>query len=431
MFTAHFYQRSAIASSLFLFALLGASNSAVAEDWVQFRGPDSAGIGHAEGLPTTWSATENVVWKRELPGPGGSSPIVLGERVFITSYSGYAESIDAPGDMTKLKRHLLCLDRATGDVVWEKEFAAKMPESEYEGGNNSRHGYATSTPITDGKSLYVFMGINGVYSFDLDGKEQWKSDVGSGTHGWGSATSPVLYKNLLIINASVESGALVALDKTSGKEVWRTPGIDRAWCSPVLVEVDGKTEVVMNLPNVVAAYAPETGEALWTCAGVPDNYVCPSVIAKDGVVYAVGGRKSETIAVKAGGKGDVTESHLLWRTREGNNVTSPVLVDGYLYWLHESRGKAYCLDAATGNVVYEEELEPRPGLVYASITDADGKLYAPSQDNGTYVLTAGPKFEQLAVNTFSDDTSRVNGSIVVSNNQLLMRTDKSIYCIGK
>lgn len=405
--------------------------SATAEDWMQFRGPNSAGVGEATGLPTTWSATENVVWKTELPGPGGSSPIVVGDKVYITSYSGYAESIDDPGNVNDLMRHVLCLDRASGKVVWSKDFKAKMPESDYVGGNNTRHGYATSTPVSDGENVYVFMGISGVHAFGLDGTEKWTANVGSGTDGWGSATSPVLHKNLLIINASVESDTLVALDKSTGKEVWRSEGVKRAWCSPVLVEANGKTEVVLNLPNTVAAYDAETGTALWTCDGVPDSYVCPSVIAKDGIVYAIGGRRSEAVAIKAGGKGDVTGTHLLWRTREGNNVTSPVLLDGYLYWLHESRGKAYCLNAETGEVVYEADLDPKPGLLYASITAADGKLYAPSQDGGTFVITAGPTFEQRAVNTFADDTSRVNGSIVVSHNQLLMRTDKAIYCIGE
>ncbi len=402
-----------------------------AEEWTQFRGPGGMGISDAEGLPATWDSNTNVVWTTKLPGPGGSSPIVVGNRLFITSYSGYAESAKEPGDMNNLMRHVLCLERDSGKVLWSKDFKAKQPESKYVGGNNTRHGYATSTPVSDGKSVYIFFGISGVLAFDLDGKELWTADVGSETNGWGSATSPVLYKDLILINATVESESLIALDKNSGKEVWRTPGIKKAWCTPVLVEVDGKTEVVLNLPKKVVAYDPATGKELWSCEGVPDFYTCPSVVAGDGVVYAIGGRKAEAIAVRAGGRGDVTGTHLLWRTKEGNNVTSPVLVDGYLYWLHESRGKAYCLDAATGEVVYEESLNPKPGLLYASITVADGKLYAPSQLKGTYVIAASPKFEQLAVNTFQDDSARVNGSVIVSNSQLLMRTDQGIYCIAQ
>lgn len=405
--------------------------AASAEEWVQFRGPGSQGVSSATGLPTTWGTGQNVVWSTKLPGPGGSSPIIVGDKVFVTSYTGYAETIENPGDLYNLVRHLICLERASGKILWTKEFKAKQPESEYVGGNNTRHGYATSTPVSDGKSLFVFFGISGAFAFDLDGNQLWNTDLGSGTHGWGSATSPVLYKDTVIINAGVESEKLVALDKATGKIVWSADGLKSTWASPVLVEVDGAPEVVVSLPEKLAGYNPDTGEQLWFCQGVPDFYVCPSVVSGDGVVYATGGRKSATMAVRAGGRGDVTATHVLWTLDKGNNVTSPVLLDGYLYWLHESRGSAYCVDAKSGAVVYEGELEPRPGLLYASITAADGKLYAPSQDKGTYVLAAKPEFEQLAVNTFSDDTARVNASVAVSNNQLILRTDQAIYCIGQ
>ena len=402
---------------------------ATASDWPQFRGPEATGIAETSGLPAKWDSTTNIVWKSALPGAGGSSPIVIGDRVFVTAYSGYAQSIENPGNMDDLVRHVICLDRATGKQRWAKEYPAEMPESEYVGGNNTRHGYASSTPASDGKSLFVFFGRSGVFALDLDGNELWTTDVGDGTDGWGSASSLILHGDLLLVNASVECGALVALNKQTGKEVWRAEGINRTWCTPVLVETGGRTEVVMNLPNKVAAYDAASGKELWYCEGIPDGYVCPSVIAHDGIVYAIGGRRSEIMAVPAGGSGDVTDK-ILWRTREGNNVTSPVLVDGYLYWLHESRGIAYCVDAATGEIVYEEPLDPKPGLLYASLVAADGKLYAPSQDNGTYVLAAKPAFEQLAVNTFADDTSRVNASIVAVDGKLYMRTDKAIYCIG-
>lgn len=407
------------------------AGQAGAEEWVQFRGPGSMGISTATGLPTEWDAAKNVVWKTKLPGPGGSSPVIVGDRVYLTSYTGYAENIETPGDMNNLVRHLICLERASGKILWTKEFKAKMPESEYVGGNNTRHGYATSTPISDGKSLFVFFGISGFHAFDLDGNLLWSADLGTGIDGWGSATSPVLYKNLVIVNAGVESGNLVALDKATGKTVWSTTGMAKTWASPVLVDVGGATEVVVSLPEKLAGYNPETGEELWFCKGVPDFYVCPSVVAGDGVVYATGGRKSATIAVRAGGRGDVSGSHVLWTVDKGNNVTSPVLLDGYLYWLHESRGVAYCVDVKTGAIVYEGELNPKPGLLYASITAADGKLYAPSQTGGTYVLAAKPEFQQLAVNKFEDDPSRVNATVAVSNNQLVMRTDQAVYCIAQ
>jgi len=407
------------------------ASCALAEDWTRFRGVDGNGVAQAENLPVTWDSHKNIVWKTNLPGLGTSSPIVLGSKVYVTCYSGYAESTDNPGDMQKLMRHVVCLDRKTGKILWSKQFKPKMPESVYKSGNSGRHGYASSTPTTDGERLYIFFGISGMYGLDLDGNVLWNTDLGSGTDSWGSAASPLLFEDLVIVNASVESKSLVALDKKTGKIVWRVPGIKKCWTTPILVEANGKQEIVFSMPHKVAGFDPRTGKELWHCEGMPDGYLCPSPVAHDGIVYVIGARKNTAMAVRAGGQGDVTETHVLWTTRKGSNVSSPVYLDGYLYWFHEMKGIVYCLDAKTGAVVYEGKLEPKPGLVYSSVTAADGKLYAVSQDNGTYVVQASPKFKQLAVNVFDDDHSRTNASIIVVDNQIIMRTDKAIYCIAK
>ncbi|MHC4485298.1 MAG: PQQ-binding-like beta-propeller repeat protein [Planctomycetota bacterium] len=404
--------------------------SAWGNDWTRFRGPGGGGKVEATNLPVTWDAQKNIVWKTELPGLGTSSPIVLGTNIYLTCYSGYAESIREPGEMQELMRHLVCLDRNSGKILWSKKFTPKLPESKYRSGNESRHGYASSTLATDGKRLYAFFGISGVYGFDLDGNTLWNTDVGSGTHGWGSGTSPLLYRNLVIVNASVESESLIALDRDTGQIVWRTPGIKKCWSSPMLVQAGDQQELVLNVPHKLTGFDPDTGDELWHCDGIPDGYLCPTVITHEDVVFAIGGRKNTAIAVRAGGRDNVTQTHVLWTADKGSIVSSPVYLNGYLYWCHESRGKIYCLDAKTGNVVYEESLTPKPGLIYASITAADGKLYAPSREKGTYVLAAKPEFQQLAVNQFQDDPSRTNASMAVSNNQLIMRTDKVIYCIG-
>ena len=197
------------------------AGSAIGADWMQFRGPGGLGSSDEKGLPVTWSSKENIVWRTEMPGPGTSCPIVVGKRVYITAYSGYG-LVRGEGEMDKLMRHVLCMDRDKGTILWTKDFKPVLPESKYgPGGNESEHGYSSSTIASDGKSLYVFFGKSGVYRLDLDGKEIWNSSVGTGTHGWGSSNSPVLYKNLVIINASIESRRLVALDKNDGKEVWR------------------------------------------------------------------------------------------------------------------------------------------------------------------------------------------------------------------
>ena len=187
-----------------------------AEDWPQFRGPDSLGISTAKNLPITWSNTENLVWKKALPGSGASSPISLNGKLYVTCYSGYGQ-YQSGGSLEDLLLHLVCLDGANGSILWDKKIKAAQPESK----QVREHGYASQTPVTDGEHLYVFFGRSGVYKFDLNGKQIWQTSVGTQVHNWGSGTSPVLYKNLVIVNASVESGSLVAIDKSTGQEAWR------------------------------------------------------------------------------------------------------------------------------------------------------------------------------------------------------------------
>src|SRR5262245_15192021 len=193
--------------------------SAIGADWMQFRGPGGAGTSGESGLPEAWSSTKNIVWRTKLPGPGTSSPIVVASRVYVTCYSGYGLE-PGKGDMDKLIRHLVCVDRQKGAILWTKDFKPVLPESQYgPGGNESQHGYSSSTPASDGKHLYVFFGKSGVYCLDLDGKEIWHGSVGTGTNGWGSSNSPLLYKNLVIVNASIESNSLVDMDRSTCKDV--------------------------------------------------------------------------------------------------------------------------------------------------------------------------------------------------------------------
>jgi outer membrane protein assembly factor BamB len=398
-----------------------AALAAVGADWLQFRGPGGSGTSDETGLPTTWSSKENIVWRTKLPGPGTSSPIVVGKRVYLTCYSGYGLEPDQ-GDMDRLMRHLVCIDRARGAILWTRDFKPALPESRYRRGNDSQHGYSSSTLASDGKRLYAFFGKSGVYCLDLDGKEVWHATVGSGTNGWGSANSPVLYKDLVIVNASIESGSLVALDKGTGKEAWRVKGIRASWNTPVLVDVPGGgTELVLNESSAVLGFDPAGGKELWRVTGF-NGYVCPSVVAHKGVVYVVRG---EALAIRAGGRGDVTRSHVLWRARGSSLVPSPVYHDGHLYWAH---GSAVCLNAATGKEVYRGRLN---GSHYASGLLADGKIYYTSRFGGTEVIAAGPKFRRLAHNKFEDDNSRTNASPIAHEGCLLLRTDRYLYCIGK
>ncbi|OHB82319.1 MAG: hypothetical protein A2V98_10175 [Planctomycetes bacterium RBG_16_64_12] len=403
----------------------------VAADWTRFRGPDAEGVSDDAGVPATWSAEENVVWKTPLPGFGASSPITLGERIFLTCYSGYGLNADEPGDPENLQLHVLAIHRADGKIAWEKTTKARLPEKPYDEGFIRLHGYASATPATDGKAVFAFFGRSGVLAYSLDGEPLWQAYVGDETHPWGSGTSPVLFKNLVIVNASIESQSVVALDNSSGQEVWRVGGIQRSWSTPLVVDVPGGApELVVSMEGKVLGIDPATGEELWQCAGVKD-YVCPAVVAHDGIVYVTGGRNPQTFSIRAGGRGDVTATHLLWEINTASKIPTPLYHDGHLYWI-DNRAVAFCASAETGEAVYEERLEVsgRGDKVYASLVLVDGKLFGVTRENGTVVLAAGPEFKLLAQNDLGD-SSIFNATPVPGNGQLLLRSDRFLYCIGK
>ncbi|MCU0874222.1 MAG: PQQ-binding-like beta-propeller repeat protein, partial [Pirellulaceae bacterium] len=369
---------------------------------------------------------DGLIWKTALPGAGASSPVTFGERIYLTCYTGFFVPDEPGGSPQELKRHLIALRLEDGQVVWDKALPAKLPEEE----RIRDHGFAASSVAVDEERIYVFFGKTGVFAFDHDGNQLWQADVGSKTNGWGSAASPVLYQDLVFINASVESESLVALDRKTGEEKWRAGGIRESWNTPVVVTAaSGREELIVPVQGSVLAFAPDSGESLWSCKTDIGWYMVPSVVAADGVVYCLGGRSgTAALAVRAGGSGDVTATHRLWTSLKGSNVSSPIYLDGHLYWTHESREIAYCAKAGTGEIVYEQRLE-RAGQFYASALLADGRLYYVTRSGKTFVLAAKPQFEQLAVNDLSD-RGVFNASPAVSGNRLLIRSDKFLYCVG-
>ncbi len=395
-------------------------------DWPAFRGPGGMGASANKGVPANWSSSQNLVWKREMPGPGGSTPIVFGNRVFVTCFTGYAVPGAPGGSISALKRHLLCLDRTTGSITWQKTVAAAQPEE----GSVREHGYASSTPAADSERVYAFFGKSGVFAFTHAGQQIWHASVGTQIHGWGSAASAVLHGDLVIINASVESESLVALNKRTGKEVWRTGGIKEAWNTPLLVPTaGGKVELVVPTIGTVLGFDPATGKQLWSCQTGIAWYMVPSLVADGGVVYCIGGRTGAALAIRCGGRGDVTNTHKLWTGKKGSNVSSPILHEGRLYWMHDDLGLARCADAKTGAILYEERVAGA-GQFYASPVLADGKLYYVSRNSGVFVVAATPKYQLLAHNVLGD-RSTFDASPAVTGNWLLVRSDRFLYCIGK
>jgi len=379
--------------------------------------------------PVARSAQENVFWKAELPGPGTSSQVVLGARIFLTCYGGYSVPGKERGEMKDLQRLVVGLNRADGKILWTKRVESVLPDEEM---IREDHGYASSTPALDGGRVYVFFGKSGVFAFDHEGNQLWRTEVGSGTSGWGSAASPVLHGDLVIVNASVESESLVALKKRTGEVAWRAAGIKEAWNTPLLAPTaGGKLELVVGMPRKLLAFDPDDGNPLWSCDHGITWYICPSLSAHDGIVYLIGGRSGGGAAVRTGGRGDVTKSHLAWKINKGSNVSSPVFHDGHLYFAHENLGIVYCVEARTGTIVYEERLQPSPGQICASPVLADGRLYYLSRGGSGIVLSAKPKFEQLARNALAGDRSTFNATPALTGNRLLLRSDRFLYCIGK
>ena len=394
-----------------------------ADNWPRFRGPDGSGVSDARGLPISWSDTDSVVWKTALPGFGAGSAIIVGDRAFVTCYSGYGQG-ENKGAAEDLELHVVCIDKNSGKILWDRAAAADTKVKGY-GGFIELHGYASATPTCDGKAVYAFFGANGVFAYDINGKRLWRKQVGTKTHAFGTANSPVLHGGLVLINASVESGSLYALDKKDGSVVWKAGGIRQSWNTPLVVTAsNGRQEIVLNNQGAIRSFDPENGKELWSCDAIND-YICPSVIAHDGVVYAIGGRGATCIAVKAGGRGKVDR---LWKASVGSNVSSLSYRKGRLYWVSD-RGIAVSIDARTGRSIKKQRIKGT-GRVYASVLLAEDRLYAVSRKNGTYVLSTSDPFERLAHNEFASDDSIFNASPAVSDGKMYLRSDKFLYCLA-
>jgi outer membrane protein assembly factor BamB len=296
-----------IIAACFVFCL--ATSVIHSEEWTQFRGSDFNRTSETS-IAERWDL-ENIAWKTSLPGRGASSPVVFGDRLYLTAFTGYAIEKATPGDPGKLVRHLLCIHADDGKVLWQKAVPDASEKEDFTNWGTAVAGYASSTPAVDEAGVYVFFGATGILAFNHEGTELWRTFCGDDLYPYPAGNSPVLHENLVIINASYECGDLIALRKSDGSEVWRQSGLEQSWNTPVIYKSGtGTSELAVAAVGQILSFDPNTGERLWTCAGF-DEYVCPSITAQDGILYSLGGRKNKAIAVRSGGSGDVTESHLL------------------------------------------------------------------------------------------------------------------------
>jgi len=424
------------ASFLFMICL-SLPLSAQDNQWNRFRGPNGSGIVPDSDVANEWSSDKNLKWKVELPGPGSSSPIIEGDRVFVTCYTGYGLNAKDPGNRADLKRHLLCFDRQTGKELWRAEVDSAGDEDEYRGFITD-HGYASSTPVSDGKQVFGFFGKSGVAAWDLDGKQLWQTNVGtfSDPAKWGAGASPMLYKDLVIVNAGIEGHALIALNKSDGSEAWRVEDakFTNSWSTPILVEGD-RTELIYSVPGRILAFNPDSGESLWS-ADIPiKDAITASVVAKDGVVYTLGGRQGKAVAIRCGGEGDVTESHTLWTQPVTSSIGTPLIFGDHLYWLG-SGGIATCLNLKDGTEANKKRLRapgPQrfPNSSYASPIVVGDKLIFVRRSGTVHVLKAGPEFEVIADNVFEADETRFSGTPAVGDGDMFFRSDEMLYCVRK
>lgn len=427
--------RKQITVVVFVLLLAGFGRS-YGSDWTGFRGTGMRGESQDTNLALSWSDSENLQWKTALPGPGSSSPIIVGNKILVTCYSGYGLDRDNPGDPGKLKRHLICINVKSGKVLWDRSLQAVQPELPYKG-MLREHGYASSTPASDRERVYVFFGKNGVYAFDLQGKQLWQTKVGLGSDDkkWGCAASVTLYKDLVLIDAWDENKTLYALNQQDGSVKWQRDlsAMGLTFSTPTLAKLSNESaELIMLMPKQVWGLNPATGATLWFVNTTMKDSTIGTPIVVDDIAYVHGGgvRSLSSLALRLGGRGDVTESHVLWSGKEATSVPSPVYADGHLYWITHG-GKACCQDAQTGELKYSRDLPiAKRFVVYASMVHAGDRLYAVTRKGGTYVLAAKPQFEVLAHNTLASDTSDFNGSPVTRPGRIYLRSNRYLYCIG-
>jgi outer membrane protein assembly factor BamB len=385
--------------------------------WPRWRGPSGQGIASGTGYPDVWSPTQNIKWRTVVPGRGNSSPVVWGDRIFLTSAQGASRAF------------VMAFDRATGKRLWETMVPDKTLEYA-----NTKNGYASPTPSTDGQRVYSVFGNKGVLATDLDGKIVWHKSLGTLSNYQGSAGSPLLYKDRLILyedhTGGSEGGAFImALDAATGKTLWRT---DReatvGWGTPIAIHAGDRDEIVVSSQKAVTSYDPATGRELWTCRGNMTE-VIPTPVVGHGLVFCSSGRIGPTMAIRPGGSGDVTETHVAWKTPKGSPfVPSPLLYGDYLYTVNDMESILTCLEAETGTLMFQGRMGERAKEGFSSSpVGADGKVFFTNDQGETFVLKAGATFELLHVNTLG---ARVLASPALVDGKWYFRTDRELIAIG-
>jgi outer membrane protein assembly factor BamB len=393
-----------------------ADEGEAAQYWARWRGPSGQGLVSGTGYPDTWSASQNIAWKVPVPGSGNSSPIVWGDRIFLTT-----------ADDNGRRLAVVAFRRTDGQKLWE----ALAPAGRSPYGNHYKNGFASATAATDGQRVYASFGPRGLLAVDMNGKVVWHRDLGQMDAYHGTAGSPLLYKDRLILYQDQFSASFIAaFDTRTGRELWRTRrDAQVGWGTPIAVRVGDHDEIIVNSQRIVRAYNPDTGAELWSCRGMSDE-VIPTPVVGYGMVFCSSGRAGPTLAIRPGGRGDVSKTHLAWTNPRGSPfVPSPILYGEHLYMINDMAAIVTSLEATTGKVMWQGRLGVARREGFSSSPVAfDGKVFFTNDEGETFVVKAGPTFELLHVNKLDEG---VLATPALVDRRWYIRTDRNLIAIGK
>lgn len=421
-----------------VFLLLAGVAPGVDAEWNRFRGPGGSGVVD-DAVPITYSATQNLKWRVPLPGKGVSSPVISGDRVYLTAYTGYGLDLEEPGNPEDLVRHLLAFDRSTGQELWRLSVPSPGNEDPYKG-FITQHGYATSTPTTDGEHIYALLGKSGLFAVDRDGKELWRRPLGqkSDNANWGDGSSPVVVDGVVVVNAGILGRHVVGLDKETGETLWsiEDAGFNNSWSTPAVAWDGGKAQVLIHFPSQVMALDPRDGKVLWSAESPIDDATSSGIVIHDQVAYLMGSRAGHGMAIALGGSGDVSKTHTRWKTNLRAGITTPVIVDGAIFWASNGIFMAHSLK--DGERIYKARL-PRvgaptggfPNVDYSSPIVVDGHILMFTRNGESYVIKPGETFEVVSHNApIEGDDTAFSATPAAADGELFVRSEGFLYAFA-
>jgi outer membrane protein assembly factor BamB len=438
--------KSALAGLLFVTLAWGVVQSG--DNWPYWRGPAADGMA-AGDAPLQWSDTQNVKWKADIPGRGSSSPVIWGDQIFVTTAIKTGPDakpepaaagaptpapkmqLSTPGPQAEHKFEVICLDRKTGKVIWERTAITAVP---HEGYHPTYGSFASNSPVTDGSHVYAFFGSRGMYCYDMQGNLVWKKDFAIQMRmrmAFGEGMAPVISGDRLILVFDYEGDSFIAvLDKNTGKEIWRVNRDEKSnWAAPLVVDYKGQKQIIVSAPNKVRSYDFDSGKVIWECAGLGVNTI-PQPVRQDDMVFVMSGYMNPNLmAIRLGREGNLTGTDaVVWSQTKGNSYTpSPVIFDNKLYVLTDT-GMVSCYNARTGEPYYHQTRLPKSYSFKSSPVGVNGKLYMASENEDVVVLRMGEKFEVLATNTMTDEMFIATPAIV--GGEIFLRGKSKLYCIS-